>query len=106
MEWFLSTTCRNAQKILQLQLQIQKSPFLQNIKFLGGKMYFRTTTSGETRRLKTLHKQLGFLKNRALDERKELDAKISKLQSRIERIREELRKSGARQAQKKKPVRK
>jgi len=47
------------------------------------------------------------LKSRALDERKEIDAKIAKLQRRIERIRDQLRKAAAsKQAEHKKAMQK
>ncbi|XP_034479954.1 uncharacterized protein LOC117785821 isoform X1 [Drosophila innubila] len=105
MECFLSSTCRNARKLFQLQLQ--KASLLQNIKFFSGKMYSTRSPTGNTSKLKTLHKQLGFLKSRALDERKEIDAKIAKLQRRIERIRDQLRKAAAsKQADYKKTIQK
>lgn len=89
MEWLLSITSRSVRKLPELQFQ--KAPFLQIINNLSKKMYSRRVPSSNTSKLQSLQKQLGFLKSRALDEQRNIDAKIAKLQKRIERIRKQLK---------------
>ncbi|KAH8410921.1 hypothetical protein KR222_009425 [Zaprionus bogoriensis] len=87
---------RNATKFLRPQ----GIAFVSSPKFFSRRLYAHRDRVRRLNFLRILHKQLRFLKSRAVDERKLIDSKIAKLQERIELIKEKLRQSAEKDAKK------